>query len=192
MKMLFNKTTNKTLINGFNILTEVIIGFGTFALFFGIFMNYVFTKYEVELLGKFVKESVSFYKGNPSNKQSQDLHNQMKTLINSNSDVNNLEKNVSADDEYVHSYNKPYDNKLMYIILGMIFGLLGLLLIPVILGFIRLEQINFKYIGLSLVLHIILIVGFELLFLLYIITFINPVKLYSVFESNYQKHGYYL
>ena len=67
-----------------------------------------------------------------------------------------------------------------------------LVIIPLLLGFVRLEQLNFKYIGLSLVLHIILIVGFELLFLLVILKYINPVKLYMTFQENKNNTGSYI
>jgi len=192
--MLFNKTNNKLLIGSFNVLTEVIIGFSTFALFFGVFMNYFFTKYEVQLLGEFIKQSISFYKGvnNYNNDKSQTLKIKLNQLISKNQNITKLEADVAANEEEVHSYNKPYDNKLMYIILIMIFGLVGILLLPILTGLIRFDQINLKYIGFSTLLHIILIVGFELLFLLYIITFINPVKLYSVFQNNYSKTGSYI
>lgn len=186
--MLFNKTNNNLVITGFNVLTEVIIGFSTFALFFGVFMNNFFTKYEVKLLGEFIKQSVSFYKTNEKNADKLKLNQ----LISKNTNIQQLEKDVATNEEEVHSYNKPYDNKLMYIIFIMIFSLLGILLLPILTGLIRFDQISFKYIGFSILLHIILIIGFELLFLLYIITFINPVKLYSVFQNNYSKTGSYI
>ena len=189
--MLFNKTNNKLLLSSFNVLAEVIIGFSIFALFFGVFMNYFFTKYEVQLLGEFIKQSISFYKGD-NNDKTQTLKIKLNQLISKNQNITKLEADVAANEEEVHSHNKPYDDKLMYIILIMIFGLVGILLLPILTGLIRFDQINFKYIGFSTVLHIILIVGFELLFLLYIITFINPVKLYSVFQNNYSKTGSYI
>ena len=190
--MLFNKTNNNLVLTAFNVLTEVLIGFSTFSLFFGVFMNNFFTKYEVKLLGEFIKQSVSFYKSDNNNNNSNTLKNKLNQLISKNTNIKQLKKDVATNEEEVNAYNKPYDNKLMYIILIMIFSLLGILLLPILTGLIRFEQISFKYIGFSILLHIILIIGFELLFLLYIITFINPVKLYSVFQNNYSKTGSYI
>lgn len=185
--MLFNKITNTTFINTYNIIIEILIGFGVFAIFFGIFMNYYFTNYEVELLGTFIKQSISFYKGG-GDLEKQELTN----LIKNTDSIKELNTDVKNDEHEVHNYNKPYDDRLMIIILGMIAILLCILLFPLLLGFIRLDQLNFKYIGLSTILHIILIIGFELFFLLYIITFINPVKLYNVFETNKSNTGKYI
>jgi hypothetical protein len=80
----------------------------------------------------------------------------------------------------------------MKIILYMLLGLLILLLLPILLGIIRIEQISFKYIGFSIFLHFILIVGSELIFLLFITSYINPVKLYTIFQLNKQLTNTYI
>ena len=177
---------NKNL-NNFSIFAEVIIGFGTFSIFFGIFMIYFFTQYEVSLLGNFIKESISFY----TNTKIIDKL-EIDKLINDSSKVKLLKAEVNNTEKEVSEHNKPYDTKLIYIILGMILSLLFLLIIPVILGIIRLDQINFKYIGFSIILHIILIVGFELLFLILILSYINPVKIYNILKNNKAKTGSYI
>jgi len=194
--MLFDKTNNKSIINIFNILCEVFIGFSVFAIFFGIFMSYYFTEHQTELLGKFINKSVSFYKISITPQISSLLSSSLSSLLTNS--FNNLEykkqlqKSVSEDDKKVSKHNKPYDELLMKIIFGMIIVLLFIIIIPLLLGIIRLEQISFKHIGFSTILHIILIVGFELLFLLFIITYFNSVKLYSVFQHNKNQTGNFI
>ena len=153
-------------------------------------MNYFFTKYEVNLLGQFIAQSVSFYKNDDVSSQSQ--KNIINNLIQTNNDINELKNSVKEEDHIVETYNKPYDNKLIYIILIMVFVLFAIIILPILLGLIHIDQINFKYICTSILLHIILIVGLELLFLLYITTFINPVKLYNIFQNNKNKYGTYI
>jgi hypothetical protein len=177
--MLFSKTNNKTLLSIFTILVEVLIGFSTFAIFFGIFMICIMTNYE----------SITFYK---IGKTYMDNTPQIKQLINNNPDIKDLQKNVSINETAVNSHNAIYDNKLIYIIVFMIICLLCVIILPLLLGIIRLEQINFSYILVSTILHVVLIVGFELLFLLFIITYINPVKLYLIFQHNRDTTGNYL
>jgi hypothetical protein len=189
--MLFNKTNNKAIINIFNILCEVFIGFSVFALFFGIFMIYFFTDYNTFLIGKFINKSISFY-------NSHDSFFAIKNVIKSHTEERvssykeQLKANVEKDEKEVNEYNIPYDNKLMIIILYMIFGMLFILELPVLLGIIGFDQINFKYLGISLLSHIILIVGFELLLLLLIISYLSPVKLYTVFQNNKTQTGQYI
>jgi len=210
--MLFNKTNNKYAINIFNILCEVLIGFSVFAIFFGIFMTYFFTNYETTLLGNFISKSISFYKisiapntlevisniinnlGYKKQLHSTALQDEkvISNLINNLGYKQQLEASVLQDEKIVSEHNKPYDELLMKIILYMVLVLLFIIIVPLLLGIIRLEQISFKYIGTSILLHIILIVGFELLFLLFIITFINPVKLYLVFQNNKNKTDNYI
>jgi hypothetical protein len=186
--MLFNKTNNKNIIHIFNILCEVFIGFTVFALFFVIFMTYYFTEYQTALLGTFIDKSVSYYKiSSDSN-----ILLEIKNLIKKLNYKQQLETNIAHHEKEVHDHNKPYDKLLIKILLYMVFGLLLLIILPLLLGVIRLEQVNFKYIGFSIILHIILIVGFELLFLLYITTFISPVKLYTVFQNNKNQTGNYI
>ena len=186
--MLFNKTNNKSIINIFNILCEVFIGFSVFGIFFGIFMTYYFTEHQTELLGNFISKSVSFYKISITPEISTLLINY---FINSGY-KQQLQANILEDDTNVNNYNKPYDELLMKIIFGMIIVLLIIIIIPLLLGIIRLEQISFKQIGFSTILHIILIVGFELLFLLFIITYFNSVKLYSGFQHNKNQTGNFI
>ena len=186
--MLFNKTNNKYVINAFHLLCEIFIGFSVFGLFFVIFMNYYFTSYETTLLGEFIAKSISFY----NEPLSPEVLSFIASGINTTGFKQSLQASVEKDHADVEEYNKPYDNLLMKIIVGMVLGLLVLILLPILLGIIGMEQLNLKYISYSILLHIILIVGFELLFLLFITRYINPVKLYSVFETNKTKTGNYI
>ena len=188
--MLFPKTNNKNIINIFSILCEVIIGFGVFSIFFGIFMTYYFTEYETDLVGKFINKSISFYKMLFPN--SENISSLINQLINKLKYKKQLENNISLDNLKISIHNKPYDDLLMKFILYMILGLLILLLLPILLGIIRIEQISFKYIGFSIFLHFILIVGSELIFLLFITSYINPVKLYTIFQLNKQLTNTYI
>ena len=179
-------TSNKNL-HIFGMFSEVLIGFSTFAIFFGIFMVYYFTDHEVVLLGNFIKQSIDFY---VNDSVSDTL--QINELINNSSKIKELKDNIAKNEKEVEQHNEPYDRKLLYIIAGMILCLLLLLIIPVLLGIIKFEHINFKYISLSILLHVILIVGFEILFLIVIISYINPVKLYVAFKNNKAKTGSYI
>ena len=186
--MLFTKTNNPFAINSYNILIEIFIAFSVFSIFFGVFMSYYFTSYETHLLSNFITKGVSFYKNN--NTQGNLIIN---SVIKNTANLIELEKEVSIEDSIVNKHNKEYDNKLIKIIIMMISVLLLLLIIPLLLGIIRLDQIPpIKYIGLSLILHIILIVGFELIFFYYILIYINPVKLYLIFQANKDKTGRYI
>ena len=194
--MLFTKTNNQFTINSYNILLEIFIAFSVFSIFFGVFMSYYFTSYETQLLSNFITKSVSFYKYDDILLSDiTQLKPVIKNLITENigNDKKKLEKEVIDNESVVSEHNKEYDNKLIKIIIMMISVLLLLLIIPLLLGIIRLEQIlPFKYICLSLLLHIILIVGFELLFFYYILIYINPVKLYLIFQANKIKTGRYI
>jgi len=186
--MLFNKTSNTLILNSYIILTEVCIGFITFAVFFYIFMKYFFTEYEVKLLSNFINDSISYYNITQNDSQKKLL----KLLIESSTETQQLASSVSENNDIVNKYNIYYDNRLLFYIMILIIILIVLLILPLILGLIRVEQISFTYIGISLLLHIILIVGLELLFLLFITKYINPVKLYLLFQENKDKTGSYI
>ena len=190
--MLFTKTNNPLAINSYNILLEIFIAFSVFSIFFGVFMSYYFTSYETHLLSNFITKGVSFYKINDKS-ESNPLKPLISSLINNTANITELEKEVRDEDSRVNEHNKEYDNNLIKIIIMMISVLLLLLIIPLLLGIIRLDQIPpIKYIGLSLILHIILIVGFELIFFYGILIYINPVKLYLIFQAHKDKTGRYI
>jgi len=180
-----NKSTSLSI---FSIFVEVLIGFSTFAIFFGIFMIYYFTEHEVSLLGNFLKTNVSYYLMNDTTINEK---LQIGEIIKNSSKVKSIADNISKNEEEVNKHNAPYDRKLIYITAVMILTLLALLIIPVMLGIIKINQINFKYISVSILLHVILIVGFEILFLIVIVSYINPVKLYIAFQNNKAKTGSY-
>ena len=186
--MLFTKTSNTLILNSYIILTEVCIGFITFSVFFYLFMTYIFTNYEVDLLSNFIKDSISYYNITQNDVQKQLL----KSLIENSKEKKELELTVSADGDKVIKYNVYYDNRLLVYVMVFIVILLLILILPVILGIISLDQISFKYICTSLLLHIVLIVGLEMLFLLFITKYINPVKLYLLFQENKDKTGTYI
>lgn len=181
--MLFQATNNKRVINGFDILVEVIIGFGVFVLFFIVFMNYIFTDYQTSLLGKFIQNSLEFYK--PI------MPSQLKNLLTSQLNINKIEQDSKANHDKVNEFNKPYDNKLILISLSMLGGLIVLAIIPVILGIVPLSHINLKFIGISLLLHLILIIGFEVVFIIGVLPFINTVKIYKLLDKYKQPDGTY-
>ena len=186
--MLFNKINSKLFITCYDILIEILIGFSTFAIFFYVFMTYYFTSYEIHLMAGFINKSISFY----SITQSAEQKKQLQDLIQNSNEKKKIESEVKQNEDAVQKHNKVYDNKLLMIVIIMISILFLLVIVPLLLGFVRLDQLNFKYIGLSLVLHIILIVGFELLFLLVILKYINPVKLYMTFQENKNNTGSYI
>lgn len=161
------------------ILWEIFIGFGSFIIFFGIFIKYYFNSLEESLLNGYIKSSVSFYKPliNILNQ-----YNIFKQFLNEYLD-NNFYKTLTIEDEHIKNHNSAYDTILLKIVIYIFFGFLIILFIPVILGFIPFKEINWYYIGLNFILHIILIIIFEIALLYYIIPINNPIELHKLFDN---------
>ena len=72
---------------------------------------------------------------------------------------------------------------MLKIIAYILIGFLIILFIPVVIGLIPFKDINWKYLGLSFLLHIVLIAIFEVALLYYIIPINNPIELYKLFDG---------
>lgn len=188
--MLFNQTNNGTLINIFNILVEIIIIFSVFAVFFGIFINYFLINYYTSLFGKFIKKSISYYK--PIFLSYIKNSNILYTYLIDKIDLQQLQQQSDKEENDVNNYNTVYDNRLLIIIFTMIGILLTILIIPILLGIIPINQLNLKFNCLSLFLHIILIIGLELIFFIVVLSYFNPIKIYKTLEMNKDSQGNYI
>ena len=58
-----------------------------------------------------------------------------------------------------------------------------MLFIPILLGWIPFKEINWHYLGTSFLLHIILIIIFELALLYLIVPINNPIELYKLVDN---------
>jgi len=178
--MLLEPITNKFGLKIYYGLWEIFIGFGSFIIFFGIFIKYYFNSLEESLMNQYIKSSMSFYKPLINILNQYGLFNK---LIDKLLDKDNLNKNMAIEDENIKNYNAEYDNLLLKIIAYILIGFLIILFLPVLIGLIPLKEINWNYIGLSFLLHIVLIVIFEIALLYFIIPINNPVELYKLFDD---------
>ena len=161
-------------------LWEIFIGFGAFIVFFGIFIKYYFHDLEERLMNGYIKSSMSFYKPLINILNQYGLFNK---LIDKHLDLDNLNKNLAIEDEKINIHNVAYDNLLLKIIAYILVGFLIILFLPVLIGLIPLREINWNYIGISFLLHIVLIVIFEIALLYYIIPINNPIELHKLFDD---------
>lgn len=166
--------------NTYIILLEILIAFSVFGIFFAIFMNYFFVKYETELLSNFINNSVSIYKSYIAKDSSN-----LSSFLYNNSELEQIRKDSILEEHLVEEYNKPLDNKLIKIIGVMILILIVICLAPFVFSNkLSGNDINLKYLAISFVLHLIFIIIFELLFVFYVLPYISPIKLHATIESN--------
>ena len=178
--MLLEPFANKLGLRIYYGLWEIFIGFGSFIIFFGIFIKYYFDNLEERLLNGYIKSSVSFYKPliNILNQ-----YGIFSKLIDKHLENTNFNKNFAIEDEKIKTHNTEYDNLLLKIIAYIFVGFLIILVLPVLIGLIPFSAINWKYIGLSFLLHIVLIIIFEIALLYYIIPINNPIELHKLFDN---------
>ncbi len=110
-------------------------------------------------------------------------YNLFNELINKQLDKDNLNKNLAIEDEKIKIHNAEYDNLLLKIIAYILIGSLIILFIPVLIGLIPFKEINWNYIGISFILHLVLIVIFEIALLYFIIPINNPIELHKLFDN---------
>jgi hypothetical protein len=171
-------TNNKIIISIYYTLWEIVIGISSFIIFFGLFIKFFFHDLEETLMRGYINNSVSFYKP-LINKM--DSFNIFRDNINKLVDINKLNKELEARETETQEFNAEYDNMLLKYVGIIILIFLGILFIPVILGFISYEHINWTYILCNFALHIILIIIFEIILLYYIIPINNPINISQVF-----------
>ena len=165
MRFLFNKTENSTAIKCYHVLFESFIGVFVFSIFFCVFMIYFFMDMETSYLVAFIKKSISYYKiiSVPQNYK--------------------LPHVVSTNTQQINKKNNSTNKTWLIIFIVFIIIILILIIIPLLLGIIRVNQLDIKYISLSLLIHFIILIGVELIFLYCILPYFNPLKLYKVFEQ---------
>jgi len=174
--MLYLATKNDKYIYFYLILIEIFIGVNVFSMFFGIFINYFYDDYLENKVKNDMNKSLSFYKLNGPSWFKNDLQSEntyLKTKSKeSQSDVNNSRKDKA--------------NKFIYLILSINFFLLLLVIIPLILGIIPLKYINLKSISINYLMHIVLVIIFEVILLMCILPFIKTVNISDAFNMNKQ------
>ena len=178
--MLLEPVVNKLGLKIYYGLWEIFIGFGSFIIFFGVFIKYYFDSFEESLMNGYIKSSVSFYK--PLIKIL-NQYGMFSKLIDERLEKDNFNKKIAIEDEKIKNHNDEYDNLLLKIIAYILVGFLIILFLPVLIGLIPFRAINWKYIGLSLLLHIVLIIIFEIALLYYIIPINNPIELHKLFDN---------
>lgn len=171
--------------NFYIILIEVLISFGVFAAFFVVFINYFFIDYETQLLNGFIGDSVGFYKSIITNTTDSSYSDKiLNDIILKNEKIEDLKEQSHANESQVKAFNKQYDMKLWKIAGIMILIVFAVILFFMVIGVIKTRDINFKYLAVSFILHTILIIGFELAFVFYVLPLASPVKIYKSIESN--------
>ena len=163
------------------LLIEILICFSVFAIFFGIFTNYFFNHFEEELISKFIKESVNFYKV-------LFLTNDTKKLLNDyikdEKLIENTEAEIKLEDVKIIEHNAKYDTRFLVIIAVMVLILLVLCLLPLVLGFVKVSDLNFTYLSTKFALHVIIIVALEMFFVLKVLPLISPIKIHEIIKDN--------
>ena len=165
--MLYSQSTNKTFIYVYQILIEVFIGFAAFVLFFGVFANYIYIKYFMYEFKKNLLKAISFYEINTKNTELSlpNLSNQVIEFISDKEKVNIDEK------------TKKIINNFIGLIIGVIIVFLILIFIPIIIGLVPFNAIDFKFIIINFLIHIVAIVVFETILLLFVLPYFNIVSI---------------
>jgi hypothetical protein len=173
--MLYNTITNKKWLNIYYILVDIFIGFSVFSLFFGVFANYFYDIYTYNKVSTAIDKELSFYDNILENNF---IHKYINNYVNNNmlwliQSSNDRQPEVIKD-------NLTSKKNFIYLILGIIFTLFVILLIPILLGLIPYTGFSLKYILMSYIFHIIIVISFELILLLVIFPYLIPINFYSL------------
>jgi len=136
-------------------------------------MNYYFIEHETNLIIDYFIKSINFY-SNILNISS------LITSLLPKPDIKKITEESIKTEIEVSLNNDKVDNIFLYVVLTMNIILLLCIIIPLIIGFINIKEINLLYILINFIIHIIFIVGFELLLFYIIIPYLNPVKLHTI------------
>jgi hypothetical protein len=167
-------------LNEYIILLEIFIAFSVFGIFFAIFMNYFFIKFQTNIFTIFIKDSINIYKKYLFENVNLD---KITKFLNETDYIKTIEKDSIIKEHEVDTYNKQYDNLLFKIIGVMILFIASLVLIPIVLGIISINDINFTYISLSFILHMGFIILFEGLFVYLVLANSSPIKIFNVIKQ---------
>jgi hypothetical protein len=167
---------NSNFLYIYDIILEVFICFSSFTLFFGIFMNYFFIDYEINLIINFFKESLQYYP---------ELFIPTKNSLFTSKDIININnQNNQNNINSINDNNNKLNNINILIICMLNLFFLLLLIIPIIFGVVIYKYLNLKKIIFTFLLELTLLVCFELILFLVIFKYCNPVRLYKIFEDN--------
>jgi hypothetical protein len=177
---IINPTNNKTIITVYYSLWEIFTGISSFIIFFGFFIKFYFHDLENTLLNGYISKSLAFYKPIIDKL---DTFNIFRNNINQIIDLDKLNKELKETDVEINNYNSEYDNLLLKFVALVLLIFAAILFLPVILGLISYEHINWTYVLTNLVLHLILIIIFEIILLYIIIPINNPIHIGPIFTK---------
>lgn len=165
-----------SLINIYNIILESYVIFVIFAIFFFVLIKYIITPYEIEIVKGFAIKTLKNYG-----------INEMVQLSSYFSDIiidtqQKLNTAAIIEKSEVDAFNIEYENTQIYILIGMTFGILILMLIPILIGIIKFSDINWTKLLLVFFINTVIILVCEALFFIYIIGNYNTIRFYPLLE----------
>jgi hypothetical protein len=158
----------------YNILLESYIIFVLFAVFFFILIKYILTPFQLDVTSNFAIKQLEFYGLDLIKQTSQFKENIEKTKI----ELQNTEHKRQLE---VDAANKEYENKQIIILISMSIGIAIILSIPILLGFIKLGDINWKYLALVLMVNLMIILIFEFILIYFVIGQFSAIRFYPAF-----------
>jgi hypothetical protein len=170
-----NINMNNNINNFYNILLESYIIFALFAIGFYILIKYILTPFQLNSTAEFAIKQLSFY-GLEQLKQTAEFKN------NRDNSLNKLRQTENAKQQEVDAKNKEYENKQIIILISMTVGIAVLLVIPLLFGWIKLYDINWRHLALVLMINLIIILVVEAIFIYYVIGKHTSIRFYPLFN----------
>jgi hypothetical protein len=165
---------NKYILKIYDILLESYIIFALFAIFFFILIKYILTPFQLDVTAEFAIKQLGFYGLDLIKKTSIFQENINKTKA-------DLEKTEHERQLEVDAANKEYENKQLIILVSMTIGIAVILTIPILLGFIKLSDINWRHLLLVLTINLMIILIAEAIFIYYVIGEHSAIRFYPIF-----------
>ena len=164
------------LTNFYNILLESYIVFTLFAIFFFVLIKYILTPYQISITGNFAIKQLKIYHLDLL-KETAYFKENIKETIDS---LNKSEATVQAS---VDAFNSEYENKQIIILTSMTCGIALLIAIPLIFGWLRIGDINWRHLVLVFFVNLVIIVVIEAIFIIYVIGQYSAIRFYPAFEN---------
>lgn len=165
---------NEYISKFYEILLESYIIFTLFAIFFYILVKYILTPFQLDITSNFAIKQLGYY--------GLDFIKQTSTFKeNINKTKDNLAKTEHDRQLEVNAVNKEYENKQLIILTSMTIGIAVILIIPVLFGFIKLSDINWRHLALVLTINLMIILIIEIIFIYYVIGKYSTIRFYPAF-----------
>jgi len=155
----------------YSIVLESSIIFVIFAVFFIVLLKYILTQYEIATTVEFATKQLKFY--NLDLIRSTTYFEEQKQAA-----IEDLQKSKNARQQEVDEFNAPYEKKQLLLLAAMISVLAILLAIPIMLGWIKVSDINWKYMLSVMVINLVIILGLEATFVVYVIGQYSAIRFY--------------